>query len=192
MEPIMKLLTLVTAMTLVLSVLLNAEEAATTPTEQTSQKPAQESLQAILIPPEGWRFAERSVLPKNVHLMVVGQGKFEMPPSINLALEPFKGSLKEYLQIVKEINAAKGDDWKDLGTINTEAGPASLSQLDTKTQWGNVRMMHIILLKDGTIYILTAAARKEEFPDFYREFFRAMKSFHFEKKSEEKEKDIVH
>lgn len=131
---------------------------------------------AQFVPPEGWRFAESSALPKNILLMVVGQGGREFPPSINLATDNYKGSLKEYLKVVKSINDAHGDEWKDLGTIRTEAGEASLSQLDTKMNWGSVRMMQVILLKEGTVYILTAAALKDEFPKFYKDFFKSMRS----------------
>ncbi len=52
-------------------------------------------------------------------------------------------------------------------------------QLDTKTEWGNVRMMHVMLVKNGTVYILTAAALQEEFPEFYKDFFNAMKTLRF-------------
>lgn len=79
------------------------------------------------------------------------------------------------------MNAAKGYEWKDLGTIQTQAGTGNLSQADTKTQWGNVRLMHVILIKNGNIYILTASALKEEFSIFYNEFFAAMRSLRIAK-----------
>lgn len=129
-------------------------------------------------PPEGWRQAEAKSLSPNVKIMVVGKGKGEFPPSINLAVEPYKGTLKDYLKIVKSINAAKGGDWKDLGKIRTDAGEGSLSQLDTKMQWGDVRMLHTIVSKNNTIYIMTAAALREEFPAYYKQFFDAMRSLH--------------
>lgn len=131
---------------------------------------------ARFVPPEGWRFADAQSLPKGVLLMVVGQGQREFPPSINLGVDRYQGSLKDYLKVVKAINDAHGDEWKDLGSIHTEAGDASLSQLDTKMTWGDVRMMQVILIKKDTVYILTAAALKEEFPKFYKDFFRSMRS----------------
>ncbi len=82
---------------------------------------------------------------------------------------------------MKAINDSQGTEWKDLGTIKTEAGDASLSQVDAKTQWGNVRTMHVILLRDGVIYIMTAAATKEEFPKYYKDFFNAMRSLRINK-----------
>lgn len=129
-------------------------------------------------PPEGWRQAESKSLSPNVKIMVVGKGKGEFPPSINLAVEPYKGTLKDYLKIVKSINASKGGNWKDLGKIRTDAGEGSLSQLDTKLQWGDVRMLHAIVSKNNTIYIMTAAALREEFPAYYKQFFDAMRSLH--------------
>ncbi len=113
--------------------------------------------------------------------MVVGKGPFAFPPSMNLSSEPYKGTLKQYLKVIKNMNAAQGYEWKDLGTINTEAGKASLSQVDTKTQWGDVHLMHVILLKNKTIYILTASALKQDFPVFYKDFFAAMRSLRLAK-----------
>jgi hypothetical protein len=148
-------------------------------TDLTTVEAIEKPLTIQFTPPKDWKFAEAQSLPKSVRALVVGKGAREFPPSINLGIEPYKGTLKEYLKIVKAINDTQGAEWKDLGTILTDAGEASLSQLDTKGEWGDVRMMHVILLKEEVIYILTAASLKEEFPKFYQEFFRAMRSLRF-------------
>lgn len=128
-------------------------------------------------PPNGWQLADSKSLPKAVQVMVVGKGQRELPPTINLAVDHFNGTLREYLKTrVKATNDSQGADWKDLGTIQTEAGNASLSQVDVKTSWGEIREMHVILIKNSTVYILTAAALKEEFPKFYKDFFRSLRS----------------
>lgn len=147
-------------------------ETASGPTSETTDK-------LIFTPPNGWRNAESSVLPKHVNLMVVGKGASEFPPSISIATETYSGSMKDYLKIVKQINTSKGQSWKDLGNLRTEAGNSSLSQTDMKSEWGEVRMMHVMLKKNGTIYILTAAALKEEFPKFYKDIFTALRSLRF-------------
>lgn len=131
---------------------------------------------ARFIPPDGWRFADAKSLPPHVHVMVVGKGKGSFPPSINLGTEAFSGTLKEYLKVVKAINDNHGAEWRDLGSIPTESGEASLSQVDSKTEWGDIRMMHVILLKSGIVYILTVAALKDEFSSYYSDFFKSMKS----------------
>lgn len=130
-------------------------------------------------PPQGWRTADKTALPPSVKIMVVGQGNHTFPPSVNLGTEKYKGTLKEYLNMIKEINHSQGADWKDLGTIKTLAGNASLSQVDSKTEWGEVRMMHTIMVRDGNAYVLTCAALKDEFPTFYKDFFSAMRSLNF-------------
>lgn len=130
-------------------------------------------------PPQGWRTADQLGLPPSVKIMVVGQGSHTFPPSINLGTEKYKGTLREYLSMIKDINNSQGADWKDLGTIKTQAGNASLSQVDSKTEWGDVRMMHSIIVQDGNAYVLTCAALKEEFPKFYKDFFSSMRSLNF-------------
>lgn len=127
-------------------------------------------------PPPGWHTGDISQLPKSVTVMVIGQGEHPFPPSMNLATQPFRGTLKQYLKIIKNTNDARGDVWKDLGMINTEAGPASLSQVDNKNEWGTIRNMHVILLKNKRIYILTAVATQDEFPKFYKDFFKSLRS----------------
>lgn len=130
----------------------------------------------LFTPPTNWQLADSTNLPKSVKVMVVGKAEAHFPPSMNLSTEPYTGTLKQYLKLIKSINDSQGYDWKDLGTIKTKAGIASLSQVDTKNEWGTVRQMHVVLLKGGHIYILTAAAIKEDFPRYYKDFFDAFHS----------------
>lgn len=136
----------------------------------------EQSLSITFTPPPGWFQAETKDLSPNVKAMVFGKGSFEYPPSMYLSMEEFNGSLKDYLEIVKEMNRSQGSEWKDLGSIKTLAGEAGLSQTDTITEWGSVRMMHVILSRDGMIYILTAAALSKEFSKFYKTFFDSLRS----------------
>lgn len=146
-----------------------------------AKNPSEDNKLVFFTPPTGWLLADSNALPAHVRVMVVGKGISNFPPSLNLSWEPYQGTLKQYLKTVKNMNAAKGYEWKDLGTIQTQAGTGNLSQVDTKTHWGNVRLMHVILLKNGNVYILTASALKEEFSGFYNEFFAAMRSLRIAK-----------
>lgn len=131
-------------------------------------------------PPNGWHYADEKQLPNSVKVMLIGKGAKEYPPTLNLATESYQGTLKQYLQKIKKINASRGREWKELGSIETLAGKASLSQVIMSTSWGSVKMMHVILAKEGEIYILSAAALLEEFPKFYQDFFSSMRSLRFE------------
>lgn len=142
---------------------------------------AQEPDAVTFQPPSGWHLADPKALPPSVKVMVVGKGKHEFPPSINLATEQYAGTLKQYLKTIKAINDSQGAVWKDLGAIQTEAGAASLSQADVKTEWGETRMMHVVFLKNGIVYILTAASLKDEFPQYYKEFFSSLRSLRINK-----------
>ena len=130
----------------------------------------------LFAPPQGWFSAPTDPHFPTVKFMVVGKAATTFPPSINLSTEPYPFTLKQYLKNIKNKNAAEGNEWKDLGSIKTEAGTASLSQVDTLTQWGKIRRMHVILLKNGRIYILTAAALVDEFSVYYKDFFDSMRS----------------
>lgn len=137
---------------------------------------------ATFMPPQSWRFADSKILPAHVHVMVIGKGNEAYPPSINLATEEYEGTLESYLEIVRKINDVPDSQWKSLGTIMTKAGEANLSQVETLSEWGEVKMMHTILTKDSVVYIMTASALKSEFPLFYKEFFASMRSLSIEGK----------
>ena len=144
------------------------------PTQQLAEKQTQQL--AYFSPPPGWKLADPKTLPKSVKIMVIGESISHFPPSMNLSLEPYKGSLKQYLKLIKNMDEARGNEWKDLGPIRTEAGMGNLSQVDEPSQWGIKRLMRVILLKNNTVYILTASALKDDFPHFYDQFFTALRS----------------
>ncbi|NGX57815.1 MAG: hypothetical protein K940chlam3_00711 [Chlamydiae bacterium] len=127
-------------------------------------------------PPPGWKAANSADLPPRVKMMIVGTGKRHYPPSINIGTEPYRGTIKDYLLMVKRVNESLGAEWRNLGSIKTQSGKASLSQVDMNTEWGPVRLMHVILIKNRTVYIVTAGALKEEFSFYYKDFFDSFKS----------------
>lgn len=141
----------------------------------------QENNIVTFTPPKGWKSADLSKMSPVIKSMLVGTGKEHFPPTLTLAVEPFQGSLKDYLKIVKNINKSQKTEWKDLGEISTKAGEGSLSQFDEKSNWGDVRTMTAILVRDGNAYILSATALKEEFSSFYKDFFQAMRSLEITK-----------
>lgn len=156
---------------LILSLTLNFNASETS----TNEKNLQENI-VTFIPPKGWKSASLENLPSVIKARVVGSGKGHFPPSMTLVIEPFKGTLKDYLKIVKNVNAQAKTEWKDLGKITTKAGIGSLSQFDEVSNWGITRTMTTIVVKDGNTYILSANALQEEFSDFYKDFFSSMSS----------------
>lgn len=135
----------------------------------------------IFIPPQGWLAADPKILPQSVKAMVVGKSEKNYPPSINIGMEPFEGSLKSYLKNIKMINESQNAIWKDMGQISTESGQASLSSVDMNTEWGDVRLLHAIMIKYGTAYIMTCASLKDEFSHNYKDFLQAMRSMKINK-----------
>lgn len=132
---------------------------------------------AIFTPPKGWLSADKEALTPHVKILVVGPKlQNDMPPTMNLMIEPYEGTLKNYLNNVKKINDAHGDAWKDLGSLKTKAGEANLSQVEIRSKWGGEKLMHAIIVKNGYAYVLTATASKNEFGRFYRQFYNSLRS----------------
>lgn len=146
------------------------------------QKNSEKIVTAVTFkPPEGWRSVDASLLSPNVKALVIGPGSNTYPPSINLATESYSGNFTEYLKIVKSIGERKGVHWKDLGPFKTELGVGRLTQLDTQSEWGDVRMIHLIVLNQGTVFIVTAAALKDDFSKYYKIIFDSLRSLQIQK-----------
>ncbi|MBS4171338.1 hypothetical protein [Neochlamydia sp. AcF95] len=158
---------------ILLSRLEAVEELASPRIDHSSNSPSV----AIFIPPKGWLTADQEALSAHIKYMVVGpKVQNEMPPTMNLLIEPYDGTLKDYLKSIKKINEAHGDSWKDLGILKTKAGEASLSQVDMRSKWGGEKLMHAIIVRNKYAYVLTATAAKQEFARFYQEFYQALRS----------------
>ena len=133
--------------------------------------------QCFFIPPEHWDIADpRSLSPKVKIAFLKNSGK-GFCPSMNLAVEDTDVSLTEYLKAVKAIHEQdRNNHWRTLGKVRTPAGLAQLTEIDSTSEWGPVRILQLILIKDKRAYVLTAAALKEEMSNYYKEIQSAFRS----------------
>ena len=102
---------------------------------------------------------------------------FGFRSSLNLAVEEIDCSLEEYLEAVKKIHTNDHHNtWSNLGHFPTKAGPAILTQIDSPSSFGAVRVLQLILVRDAKAYVLTAAASKKQFSKHLRSFKEAFGS----------------
>lgn len=136
------------------------------------------AVQCFFIPPNSWEVADpRSLSPKVKIAFLKNTGK-GFCPSINLAIEETDASLTEYLKAVRSIHEQdRSNHWRMLGKVRTGAGLAQLTEIDSMTEWGAVRLLQLIFVKEGSAYVLTAAALKEDFPNYYKVIQSAFRSF---------------
>ncbi|MBI2812195.1 MAG: hypothetical protein HYX67_15385 [Candidatus Melainabacteria bacterium] len=129
------------------------------------------------LPPEGWDIAAPETLSPKVKIAFFKKNNKGFCPTINLAVEETPVSSTEYLKAVKAIHEQdRANHWRALGKVRTAAGLAQLTEIDTTSEMGPIRLLQLILLKNGHAYILTAAALKEDFPDYYKVFQSAFRS----------------
>jgi len=135
------------------------------------------SLQCFFIPPENWDIADpRSLSPKVKIAFLKNNGK-GFSPSINLAVEDTDVSLADYLKAVKAIHEQdRNNHWRSLGKVRTASGLAQLTEIDSTSEWGPVRILQLILMKDKRAYVLTAAALKEEMSNYYKDIQSSFRS----------------
>jgi hypothetical protein len=133
--------------------------------------------QCFFIPPENWDIVDPKTLSPKVKMAFLKNSGKGFCPSINLAVEETDVSLSDYLKAVKAIHEQdRNNHWRPLGKVRTAAGLAQLTEIDSTTEWGPVRILQLILMRDKCAYVLTAAALKEEISHYYQEIQCAFRS----------------
>lgn len=137
------------------------------------------------IAPKGWQcISNKEELPAKVEIVYIGSGKGGFTPSINLAREETPLSLVDYTKLAKSYHESHGGTrCIELGSIDSQAGSASILQIDRPTQWGQVRFLQGLVLKEKTAYVMTATCLQEEFTVLYPQFIKAIETLTIEEKS---------
>ncbi len=151
---------------------------------KTSASPLLQAVEAVhssqcyFIPPEKWEVSDPRSLSPKVKIAFLKKGGNGFCPSINLAIEETNASSSEYLKAVKAIHEQdRNTQWRALGKVRTGAGHAQLTEIDSTSEWGPVRILQLILVKEGHAYVMTAAALKEDISKYYKDFQAAFRSF---------------
>lgn len=125
------------------------------------------------IPPPGWSVADPAKLSPRVKVCFVGKSSKGLAPSVNLAAEKVHVSLAAYLTAVKKLHEADpGNRFRDLGNFQN----GRLVEIESKTSFGSVRRLQLILLQDKIAYVLTVGALKDEFSHHYQTFENVLSS----------------
>jgi hypothetical protein len=136
------------------------------------------SSQCYFIPPEKWEVSDPRSLSPKVKIAFLKKNSSGFCPSINLAVEETDASSSEYLKAVKAIHEQdRANQWRALGKVRTGAGNAQLTEIDSTSEWGPVRILQLILVKEGRAYVMTAAALKEDISKYYKDFQTSFRSF---------------
>ncbi|NGX55423.1 MAG: hypothetical protein KR126chlam2_01058 [Chlamydiae bacterium] len=133
-----------------------------------------------LTPPKGWQYIkDKAQLPGKVELLFVGAGTTgQFTPSINLATEETLLPVEEYISLAKKYHESQGDTrCTPLGSLDTQAGPVQLLQIDRKTSWGDVRFIQASLINAGQAYVITATCLQKDFNSYCSPFFQTIQSF---------------
>ncbi len=134
-------------------------------------------LYPLFSPPKDWQVAKPETLAPKVKIGFFGKRTRSFRPSINLTEEPVKVDLAAYLKAVQKIYEADKDSrWRNLGSFQTKAGAATLTTIDLLVDEEEMRVFQLILLKNQTAYLLTAATPKEECSTNQKLFLESFRS----------------
>jgi hypothetical protein len=169
-----KVLTCLTAFSLLLVPALSWSHPAG---EKLSIETEQHQIFSYITPPAGWEIADPKFLAKSVQIAFLKKSATGFSPSVNLAIEKSNLSLPEYLNVIRQIyESDKHSRWRQLGKVHTQSGIGQLTEIDTDTEFGPVRMLQLILVKQGCTYVVTAAALKEQIAQYYKDFQATFRS----------------
>ena len=131
----------------------------------------------LFIPPEGWECVQSRDFPKTIQVGFLKKSSTAFKPSLNLATERVSVSFKEYLAAARRVHEQELHvEWRDLGDFLCRAGKGRLIEIRSASPCGEVKMLQAILVQDGFAYVLTGAARKEDFPLERKEILRSLRS----------------
>lgn len=133
--------------------------------------------ECYFLPASDWKLNDPKTLSKRTIIGFIGTKKSGFSPSINLTKETVSIPLKEYLEVVRKKCLEKKQSWKSLGTIETRSGKAALVAIETKTKFGEARLLQAILLHKKNAFILTACSLKKDFAQYmgiFKEMIHSM------------------
>jgi hypothetical protein len=135
----------------------------------------------ITNPPKGWEhISDPEQLPRKIKEIYLGKANAtnRFTPSINVAYEETALPSEEYIKLAITYHEAQGETiCKRLGKIDTKAGPADLLQIDRSSQWGAIRFVQAIIIRNGEAYVVTSTCLKEDFSNLSSQIFKALQSF---------------
>lgn len=128
-------------------------------------------------PPHNWQMSNPIHFTDGVKIGFVQSERKIFTPAITLSLEKIPCDEKTYIETVKKNH--RSDITKrvrELGLLETKSGKAHLIQIDMKNNWGKIRILQSILVKDQVAYIQTASCLREDFLKIHQDFLSAFRS----------------
>jgi hypothetical protein len=130
--------------------------------------------------PDAWDQVDTKESPSTVKLILRGKGDYDLPPTMNVAVEQVAAtmSLNQYLECVQTLHKSNPTRrCSVLGALPGGREPLQLVQVEMESPWGPVNMLQAIMVRDKIAYVITASARQEEFGQQLPTFIKTLQSF---------------
>ncbi|MBN2478855.1 MAG: hypothetical protein JXA94_01375 [Parachlamydiales bacterium] len=125
-----------------------------------------------------WELANPKAYTNLIKVGFIKKEKAKFKSSINLACEKTSASLKDYTKAAKEIHEEDINVTYDiLDEIQIDKTIANLCQINKKVNGINLKMLQMIFVKDGYVYVMTAACEKTKFLNNFKNFMEIFLSF---------------
>lgn len=130
--------------------------------------------------PKDWQTVSTKNFSKNVKIGCLSPSKKLIKPSLNLATEKSKVSLKEYITAVKKIYLSdRCKSYSSLGYLESKTGEGHLALIETKKPQGDLKTLQYILKKEDFFYIITGVCEATDYLENLNLFQKSFKTLQF-------------
>lgn len=131
---------------------------------------------AFFTPPPNWLIVNSEKQSPGIKIGFIASKRKIFTPALSFAIEKISHK-QAYLKAVKSHHFKnRFHRLTDLGEFETKSGQAHLFQIDLKNNWGNIRILQSILIKDQRAYILTGSCLKKDFQTISQLFIQTFRS----------------
>ena len=131
---------------------------------------------AFFSPPSHWLIASPEKQNSDIKIGFIASKRKVFTPALSFAVEKIDHPLT-YLKAVKSHHLKnRFHTLTDLGEFETKSGKAHLFQIEVKNNWGNIRILQSILIRDQKAYILTGSCLKKDFQEISQLFLQSFRS----------------
>jgi hypothetical protein len=132
----------------------------------------------IFTPPAKWQYIMLPETASYIKATFIDNNGSSLKPSINIATEDISISEAAYIKAAKACHDEDpSTNWRKIGKITTLAGIATLAEIDSQNNFGKLKMLQMIFVKDKKAYIITGASKKEDFASCAQKILQAIRSF---------------
>ncbi|AAD18238.1 hypothetical protein CpB0085 [Chlamydia pneumoniae TW-183] len=122
---------------------------------------------------------DKTQLPEKLDVLLIGKGKGNLTPTINIAQEITSKSSKEYIEEILAYHKANEMTLESgiFTQIQSPSGEFTIIKTEKNSSWGRVFCLQATTVIDHTAYIFTSTATLDDYAELSFTFLKVVSSF---------------